>query len=211
MESTFDKATKVARTQVTKMRWALGLNGVLSIAVGVVILVWPGISLEALTIVFGAYAFATGVVQLAAVLGGSHRDERAWLVVSGLLGIAVGAIVLIWPSISALALLYVIGAYAVALGLIAVYGAFRLPLDGGDTALMILSGLVSILFGIVIFAKPGAGALVVLGLIAAFALVTGVTELLVAIGAKRMVESDLKRVFAPSTTHTSGLGGGSHA
>jgi uncharacterized membrane protein HdeD (DUF308 family) len=211
MESTFDRATKLARTQVTKMRWALGLNGVLSIALGVVILVWPGISLEALTIVFGAYAFATGVVQLGAVLSGSGRDERAWLVVSGLLGIAVGAIVLIWPGISALALLYVIGAYAVALGIIAVFGAFRLPLDGGDTALMILSGLVSILFGIVIFAKPGAGALVVLGLIAAFALVTGVTEILVAIGAKRMVESDLKRAFAPATTHTAGLEGGSHA
>ena len=194
MESMFDRAPQV-RTN----------------AVGVLILVWPGISLEALTIVFGAYAFATGVVQLGAVLTGSGRDERAWLVVSGLLGIAVGAIVLIWPNISALALLYVIGAYAVALGLIGVFGAFRLPLDGGDTALMILSGLVSILFGIVIFAKPGAGALVVLGLIAAFALVTGVTELVVAIGAKRMVESDLKRAFAPPTAHTSGLEGGSHA
>jgi uncharacterized membrane protein HdeD (DUF308 family) len=197
MESTFERATKVARTQFTKMRWALGLNGLLSIAVGVVILIWPGISLEALTILFGAYAFATGVVGLGAALSGAGRDERAWLVVSSLLGIAVGVIVLVWPNISALALLYVIGAYAVALGIITVYGAFRLPLDGSDTALLILSGIVSILFGIVMFAKPEAGALVVLGLIAAFALVIGVTELIVAIGAKRMIESDLKRAFAP--------------
>jgi hypothetical protein len=62
MESTFDRATKIASTQLTKMRWALGLNGLLSVAVGVVILVWPGISLYALTILFGAYALATGVV-----------------------------------------------------------------------------------------------------------------------------------------------------
>jgi uncharacterized membrane protein HdeD (DUF308 family) len=62
---------------------------------------------------------------------------------------------------------------------------------------MILSGLVSILFGVVMFAKPGAGALVALALIAAFALVTGITELVVAIGGKRLLESDLKRSFAP--------------
>ena len=187
----------------SKNRFRRQVNGLLSIAVGVVILIWPGISLEALTILFGAYAFATGVVGLGAALSGAGRDERAWLVLSSLLGIAVGVIVLVWPNISALALLYVIGAYAVAFGIIAVYGAFRLPLDGSDTAVMVLSGLVSILFGIVIFAEPGAGALVVLGLIAAFALVTGITELIVAVGAKRMIENDVRRVFAPTKAQPS--------
>ena len=100
--------------------------------------------------------------------------------------------VLVWPNISALALLYVIGAYAIVLGIIAIGGAFWLPIGGGDTALMILSGLVSILFGIVMFAKPGAGALVTLALIAAFALITGITELVVAIGGKRLVEQNLE-------------------
>jgi uncharacterized membrane protein HdeD (DUF308 family) len=203
MESTFDRATKIASTQLTKMRWALGLNGVLSVAVGVVILVWPGISLFALTILFGAYALATGVIGLASALGGSYRSERGWLVVSSLLGIAVGVIVLVWPDISALALLYVIGAYAVVLGLIAIYGAFTLPLDGGDSALLGLSGLVSILFGVVMFAKPGDGALVLLALIAAFALVTGITEIVVAIGAKRIMQSDLKRMFMPKQPYPS--------
>ena len=77
-------------------------------------------------------------------------------------------------------------------------GAFWLPIDGGDTALMILSGMVSILFGIVIFSRPGAGALVTLALIAAFALVTGITEVVVAIGGERLVDEQLERVFAPS-------------
>jgi uncharacterized membrane protein HdeD (DUF308 family) len=197
MESMFDRAGRMAGTQLTKLRWALGLNGVLSIAVGVVILVWPGISLYALTLLFGAYSLATGVVGLGAAFSGAAAGERGWLIFSSLLGIAVGVIVLAWTNISALALLYVIGAYAVALGIIGIAGAFYLPLDGGDTALMILSGLVSILFGIVIFAKPGAGALVVLALIAAFALVNGITELVVAIGGKRLIESGLKRAFAP--------------
>jgi uncharacterized membrane protein HdeD (DUF308 family) len=197
MESTFERATKAAGTQLTKMRWALGLNGVVSVAAGVVILAWPGISLYALTLLFGAYTLARGVVGLGAAASSPVKGGRGWLAVSSLASIAVGVIVLVWTNISALALLYVIGAYAVSLGIIAVGGAFYLPLDGGDTALMILSGLVSILFGIVIFARPGAGALVVLALIAAFALVTGITESVVAIGGKRLLESGLKRSFSP--------------
>src|SRR5262249_42740884 len=94
MESTFDRATKIAGTQLTKMRWALGLNGLLSVAVGVVILVWPDISLYALTILFGAYALATGVVGFFAAFSGSAKDERGWLIVSCLLRHAVGVIVL---------------------------------------------------------------------------------------------------------------------
>ncbi len=197
MESMSDRAAQMAGTQLTKMRWALGLNGALSVALGVLILVWPSISLFALTIVFGVYALATGLVGLVSAFSGAEEGERSWLIVSSLLGIAIGVMVLVWPGISALALLYVIGAYAVALGILAIVGAFWLPIDGGDTALMIVSGLVSILFGIVIFAKPGAGALVVLALIAAFALVTGITEVIAAIGGKRLLDSGLKRTLAP--------------
>jgi uncharacterized membrane protein HdeD (DUF308 family) len=196
MESTFDRATKLANTQFTKMRWALGLNGLLSVVIGVLILVWPGISLYALTILFGAYTLATGIVNLmAAVRAGG--GERGWLVFSSLLGIGVGIAVLVWPNISELALLYVIGAYAIALGIFAVIGAFYLPLDGGDTVLLVLSGIVSILFGVVMFAEPGTGALTVLALIAAFALVTGFTEIAVAIGAKRLLRNELKQTFNP--------------
>ena len=187
MESMFDRVEKTAGTQLTKMRWALGLNGLLAVAVGVVILVWPGISLFALTILFGVYALATGVVGLYYSFTAEANGERGWLVFSGLLGIAVGIMVLVWPNISELALLYVIGAYAIVLGIVAVVGAFWLPIDGGDTALLILSGLVSIAFGVVMFAKPGDGALV-----------TGITELIVAIGGKRLAEYDLKRMFAPT-------------
>ncbi len=198
MEPVLDRVEKMAGTQLTKMRWALGLNGLLSIALGVVILLWPGISLFALTILVGAYALATGVVGLYYSFASQVKDERGWLLLSSLLGIAVGIIVLVWPSISALALLYVIGAYAIALGIIAIFGAFYLPIDGGDTAVMILGGLVSILFGIVMFARPGAGALVTLALIAAFALVTGIAQVVFAVGGKWLVEHNLKRMLAPA-------------
>ena len=201
MESTFDRATKLAQTQFTKMRWALGLNGLFSVVVGVLILVWPGISLYALTILFGAFAFANGLVSLVAAARG-EGGERGWLVFRAILGIGVGVAVLVWPSISALALLYVIGAYAIVLGIIAVAGAFSLPLETTDSWLLGLSGVVGILFGIAMFAEPGTGALVVLSLIAAFALVTGVTEIVYAVGAKRMIKDDVKRTFKPQTSST---------
>jgi uncharacterized membrane protein HdeD (DUF308 family) len=193
MDSILDRAEKLAGSDVKKVRWMLGINGVLSLAFGVVILVWPGISLYALVILFGAYSLAYGIVGLVAAIGGRIKEGRGWLAVSSLASIAVGVLVFVWTDMSALALLYVIGAYAVTLGIIAIGGAFWLPLDGGDRALMALTGLVSILFGIVMFAKPGDGALVLLALIAAFALVRGISELVVAIGWQRLLEYDIKR------------------
>jgi uncharacterized membrane protein HdeD (DUF308 family) len=195
MEPVVDRPEDLSGPQVKKMRWVVGINGLLSIAFGVVIVIWPGISLYALTVLFGVYAFASGIVGLAYSFSAGKNRERGWLIVSSLLGIAVGFIALVWTGMSALALLYVIGAYAIALGIVAIGGAFWLPIDGGDTALMSLSGVVSILFGIVIFSRPGTGALVTLGVIAAFALVAGVTQLAVAIGGKRLLDSGLKGAF----------------
>ena len=199
MDSILERAQQMGESDLKRVRWALGINGVLSLAFGVVILVWPGISLFALTIVFGAFTAANGVVALAMAIGSPVKNGRGWLIVSSLLSIGIGVAVLAWPDISALALLYVIGAYAIALGIITVGGAFWLPMmDGGDRALLVLTGFVGILFGIVMFSEPGDGALVLLALIAAFALVRGISELVVAIGGKRLLERDIKKVVERS-------------
>src|SRR6478736_6339917 len=153
MEILFDSAAKIARTEIAKIRWVLGLHGLASVVFGVMVLAWPGISVYALTIVFGAYTLATGIVELGTAFTAQGREERGWLILRGILGITVGVLVFAWPGISALALLYVIGAYAVGLGILFVAASFRLPLDG-DSASMSLTGIVAIVFGIVIFAKP---------------------------------------------------------
>jgi uncharacterized membrane protein HdeD (DUF308 family) len=202
MEPLYDHAAEVVRTQVKKLRWTLGLHGLASVVFGVMILAWPDISVYALTIVFGAYALATGILELGAAFTTEGKDTRWWLILRGLLGITVGLLVFVWPSISALALLYVIGAYAVAFGIIVIAASFRLPLEGRDSALLILTGIVTILFGIVIFAQPGAGALAVLSLIAAFALVTGVSELVVAIGGEKLLERKAQKLVAPTAKTT---------
>jgi uncharacterized membrane protein HdeD (DUF308 family) len=181
---------------VKRVRWAIGLNGAISVAFGAMILAWPGIGLYALTILFGAYALSSGVVGLVHVA--SVKEGRGWMALSSLVGIGVGLAVLLWPSLSALGLLYVIAAYAIAFGILVMGGAFVLPIPGGDSILLSLSGLVSILFGLVMFVKPGDGALVLLSLIAAFSLVRGVTELVVAISGGRIMKREFDQLTGVS-------------
>jgi uncharacterized membrane protein HdeD (DUF308 family) len=188
MSTTFQQARQQVGSQVSKARWAIGINGALSVALGVVIIIWPNISLYSLVIVFGAFSLARGVIGLFAAIGSPVKEGRGWLVVSSLAGIAVGVLVFLRTDISALALLYVIGAYAIALGIITVGGAFWLPLDTGDRLLLTLAGFLGILFGIVMFSEPGAGALAVLALIAAYAIVVGFVELVIAIGWDRLLK-----------------------
>jgi uncharacterized membrane protein HdeD (DUF308 family) len=195
MDSIVERAGQLAGTELKRVRWAIGINGALSIALAVVILIWPGISLFALAILFGAFTAANGVVGLIAAIRGTAISGRGWLVLSSLVSIAFGVAVLVRTDLSALALLYVVGAYAISLGIITIGGGFWLPLNGGDRALLTLTGIVSVLFGIVMFAKPGAGALVLLALIAAYELVKGASELVVSIGWKRLLERDLKSAF----------------
>jgi uncharacterized membrane protein HdeD (DUF308 family) len=204
MDSIVQHAEQQVRSDYKRVRWTVGLSGALSIAVGVLILIWPGISLFALTILWGAYMVAGGVLGLSAVISGRLIEKRGWLAFLSLLSIAAGIVVLVWPNIGALALLYIIGAYAIAFGIVMAGGAFWLPLHGTDRALLLFSGLVSILFGIVMFAAPGDGALVVLALIAAFALVIGISELVLAIGGQRLVEGrlkDLLQAYEPQPKH----------
>jgi uncharacterized membrane protein HdeD (DUF308 family) len=203
MSSLFEQAQQMAGTELKKVRWALGISGVLSIALGAVIIIWPGISLYALVIVFGAFTFARGVVGLATAFSTNMKAGRGWLIASSLASIAVGLVVFFWTNMSALALLYVAGAYAISLGIITIAGAFWLPLSGGDSVLLTLAGFLSVLFGILMFVHPGAGALAVLALIAAYALVIGVTELMAAIGGETVVKRALGPLVSPAKPQTS--------
>ena len=126
-----------------------------------------------------------------------------------LAAILVGPLAIVFwrTDMSALALLYVIGAYAFALGVITLFGSYVLPFQSSaDRILLALSGCVGIVFGIVMFAKPGDGAIVLLSLIAAYAIILGITELGVAIGGeslfKRAVRDSLPQAPKPQPTHS---------
>jgi uncharacterized membrane protein HdeD (DUF308 family) len=178
------------------------LRGALAIGFAIVILIWPNIGLTALIALFGAYALAAGITTIAgASTSPVRRDRRAWLVFDGLLSIAVGVIVFVWPDLSALGLLYAIAAWAIALGILEMSLAFAAPISGGRSLLLALSGVLSVAFGVVMFAHPGAGAVALLALIAAFALVTGAMQIAFALELKRGV-AELDRRVRPRATAT---------
>jgi uncharacterized membrane protein HdeD (DUF308 family) len=177
---------------------AMALRGLAAIAFGVIALAWPNIGLTALIALFGAFALVVGLTMvIGAFEAPIGRGRRAWLAVDGLLGIAVAVVVFVWPSLSAHALLYAIAAWAIAAGALEVLlGAFVLPLSGGRALLLMLLGLLSAAFGGIMFARPGAGALALLALIAAYAIVTGAVQIGYAVELRR-VAAELKRRFEP--------------
>lgn len=182
------------------------LRGVLAIAFAVVILIWPTIGLAALIALFGTFALVSGVGTIAgAIRIPMERRQRISLVIEGLLGVAVAIVVFVWPDLSALGLLYAIAAWAIAVGIFEIGLAFELPLSGRRALLLALGGLLSIAFGVIMFAEPGAGAVALLALIAAFALVTGITRIAFALELRRVVgelEHGLRlRSMAKPATH----------
>jgi len=185
--TTFDDARSIVKTQVTKLRWALGFNGALSIAFSAAIVLWPDISLYALVLLVGVLVLARGILEVVTAIGNPGIPSRGWMLVGSIAGIVIGVLVFANTGMSALALLYVIGAYAIVLGVAAIGSAFVLPLSGGDSALLGLTGLVSVLFGIVMFVEPGEGAIALLALIAAYSLIVGFAEVIVAVGGKRLL------------------------
>jgi uncharacterized membrane protein HdeD (DUF308 family) len=176
------------------------LRGALAIAFAVVILIWPNIALTALIALFGALALVSGLATIGGAFSAPIRGgQRAWLVFEGLLGIAVGIVVFVWPDLSALGLLYAIAAWAIAMGVFEIALVFVLPLSGGRSLLVVLGGLLSVAFGAIMFAEPGAGAVALLALIAAFALVTGVMQIAFALELRRVV-AELEQGVRPHAT-----------
>jgi uncharacterized membrane protein HdeD (DUF308 family) len=163
--------------------WKLtALQGVVAIAFGVLILVWPSIGLTTLVALFGAFALVCGAATIVeAVRTPMARRQRVWLGIQGLLGIAIGVVVFVWPDLSALGLLYAIAVWAIALGILEIGLAFELPLSGRRALLLGLTGLLSTAFGVIMVIKPGAGAVALLALVAALAVVTGIMEIAFAI------------------------------
>jgi uncharacterized membrane protein HdeD (DUF308 family) len=161
--------------------WALAVRGALAILFGIIAFVWPGISLTALVLLFGAFAFVDGVFAIVTGVRGIRRDDRWWaFLLEGILGVAVAVLTVLWPAITALALLLLIAAWATVTGVLEIVAAVRLRRVIRGEWLLGLAGVASIVFGVLLALNPGAGALAVLWLIGAYAIVFG--ALLVALG-----------------------------
>jgi len=155
--------------------WLLLLRGLAAIAFGVIAFFWPGITLLSLTYLWGAYALADGVFSLWAATAGPSGDasSRWWLALMGVVSILASAVAFFWPGVTALVLLMFIAAWAIVIGALLIYGAIELRKVIANEWWLILSGVLSIAFGVLMVLRPGAGAVAVIWTIAWYAIVFG--------------------------------------
>lgn len=161
---------------VARRWWVVALRGVLAILFGVMALIWPGLTLAALVLLFGAYSIADGV---AAIVVGA-RSKWWGMLLLGVLGIAAGVVAFLYPGLTAIALLYVIAAWAIVRGILEIVAAVALRREIEGEWVLILAGLASLAFGVLLMLFPGAGALSVIWMIGGFSIALGVLLLILA-------------------------------
>ena len=154
--------------------WALVIRGVAGVLFGIGALVWPPAAVAALVLLFGAYALVDGIFNIVAAVRAPREGRRwGWLTFSGLIGIATGLITFFFPGITALALVVLIASWSVVTGVAEIVAAIRLRKQIRHEWLWILSGLLSVAFGVLLLVLPAAGAVALAVWIGAYMLVFG--------------------------------------
>ena len=156
---------------------SLILLGILAVIVGVVAIAWPGVTILALVILFAVYAFLAGGMQAAQAFGSRNAGPVFGHLLLGLIDLAAGVIALVWPGPTAFVLVIVVAAWALVGGLVEVVAGFQTGETAGTRALFILSGLVSVAFGVLLFARPGVGAVTLALLFGLYSMIYGFSQI----------------------------------
>ena len=165
---------------------ALLWRGLLAIAIGVVSVVWPNITVGAFVILFAVYAFLVAGSDAARAFSSDRAGPVAGYLFLGLLSLAAGLIALLWPGLTALVLTIWIAAWAFVTGIMEIVLSFWQGETAGERAMWALGGLVSITLGVVLVLRPDIGALSLATVFGLFAIVAGVSALVLSAQARRM-------------------------
>jgi uncharacterized membrane protein HdeD (DUF308 family) len=164
---------------------SLIVRGLLAVAVGIVALAWPGITVLGLVILFAIYAFIAAGMEAVKAFSSERAGSVVGHLLLGLVDVGAGVIALAWPGPTALVLVLLVGAWAMVGGLVEIYAGFEVGETAGTRALFFVSGLISIAFGIVLFAHPVIGAVTLALLFGLFNMVYGFWALIEGIDVRR--------------------------
>ncbi|HEY1326102.1 MAG TPA: HdeD family acid-resistance protein [Casimicrobiaceae bacterium] len=175
---------------LTRSWWLLALRGVVAILFGVLALIMPGLTLLWLVALFAAFAIIAGI---SSAIGASRaRGREGWgvMLLVGIVFVIAGVLAIIYPGLTALTLILLIGANALVTGVLDIVAAIRLRRQIEHEWLLVAEGVVSIVFGAVVLIFPGAGALALVWFVSLYALLSGILLLMVAMRARRWRRED---------------------
>jgi len=155
--------------------WVFLIRGLVAIAFGLVAFFYPVATLYTFILFYAVFSIVDGAFALvSAVRGREGPGPRWWLALIGVLGVVAGLAAYLWPGLTALALLTLIGIWALVYGVVEIIGAIRLRKEIDNEWLLLIHGILASLFGLIVLVRPSAGALALIWLIASFALASGV-------------------------------------
>lgn len=172
---------------LAKYWWLFVLRGVMAVIFAILAFIWPALTLSVLVVFLGAYLFVDGLFSLVHGFRILKRDSHWWvLVLEGLLGIAAGLVALFMPGITVVFLVTLIALWSVVTGILEIVLAIRLRKELKNEWMLVLAGIFSIIFGIVLFAQPLAGILVIAWWLGIYALLFGFLLILAGMRLKKV-------------------------
>jgi len=164
------------------------IRGIVGVAIGALAILWPGITIAVLVGIFGVYAILDGITNMMLGLSRKEPHTGSWTqAVQGIFGIGAGVVALLWPGTTALVLVLFIGAWAIVTGVLEIVAAVRLRRYISGEWLLALSGFMSALFGILVFAFPGAGAVGIAWILGVYAAAAGMVLIVLGLRLRTLV------------------------
>lgn len=168
---------------------SLLLRGLIAIVIGIVSVAWPNVTVGAIVILFAVYAFGAAITDSMRAFSSGRAGPVFGYLFLALLSVAAGIVALVWPGITALVLTVWIGIWAIVTGIVEVALTFRQGEAAGERAMWILSGLLSIALGVVLFIRPDIGAVSLATVFGLFAIVYGVSAMVLSFQARNIVNT----------------------
>src|SRR6266487_4243122 len=160
---------------------SLILYGVLAVIVGVIAIAWPGVTILALVILFAIYAFVAAGLEAARAFSSRNAGPVFGHLLLGLTDLAAGVVALVWPGPTAYVLVIIVAAWALAGGFAEIFAGFGSGETAGTRAMFIIAGLVSVAFGVVLFARPNVGAVTLALLFGLYSMIYGFSQITAAV------------------------------
>jgi uncharacterized membrane protein HdeD (DUF308 family) len=165
------------------------LIGILAVVVGIIAIAWPGVTILALVILFAVYAFMDAGLQTARAFGSRSAGPVLGHLLLALVDVVAGVFALAWPAPTAFVLVIVVAAWALVGGFAELSAGFGSGETMGTRAIFIVAGLVSVLFGVVLFARPGVGAVTLALLFGLYSMIYGFSQIMTGIHARELGKS----------------------